>query len=144
MASKVFGGLGWLAANVGADNIIASCQDCESQVEYTPSDPQEPSVVFQILQGIAQWVVMMVTIAIVAGGLKCLFLLSKITRRFITFGQNDGVKFFFQHARTTLFLVLRNHSLSQIIISSITVYKNENSDASTSVVSKGLRLQGFM
>jgi hypothetical protein len=80
VASKVFGGLGWLAANVGADNIIASCQDCESQFEYTPSDPQEPSVVFQILQGIAQWVVLMVTIAIVAGGLKCIFFVIDLFR----------------------------------------------------------------
>ncbi len=80
LASTVFGGLGWLAANVGADNIIATCDDCESQFEYSPSEPPEPSVFFQILQGVAKWVVLMLTIVILAGGLKCIFFVIDLFR----------------------------------------------------------------
>jgi hypothetical protein len=64
--------MGWLAANVGADNIIATCAECENQFEFTPSRPQEPSTLFQIGQGIAKAIVVMITFLVMAGILKAL------------------------------------------------------------------------
>lgn len=64
VASRAFGPMGWLAANAAADNIIATCPDCELQFEFAPQKRAETSIFLQLGQAIGKLIALVITLSV--------------------------------------------------------------------------------